>query len=167
MNNIDKKYQELLQDILDNGTTKSDRTGVGTKSVFGRTIRHKMSEGFPLLTTKKMFTKGIISELIWFLRGDTDIRYLWENNVHIWDLNWYQKYFNSCPIVDGYSTAHTLEQMIEFGLGKGNRTEGTRIGGWYFSDEVWDCGSIYGHQWRKWNSKTDDELYQEYLDKVI
>ncbi len=67
MNNLDKQYTGLLQDILDNGVTKSDRTGTGTLSVFGRQIRHKMSEGFPLLTTKKMYFKGIVTELLWFM----------------------------------------------------------------------------------------------------
>ena len=84
MNNIDKKYQELLQDILDNGSEKKDRTGTGTISVFGRQIRHKMSEGFPLLTTKKMAWKTMVTELLWFLRGDTNIKYLVDNNCHIW-----------------------------------------------------------------------------------
>ena len=85
MNSLDGQYTDLLQDILDNGVTKSDRTGTGTLSVFGRTIRHKMSEGFPLLTTKKMPFKTIVTELLWFLRGDTNIKYLHDNNCHIWD----------------------------------------------------------------------------------
>jgi thymidylate synthase len=76
MNNLDKSYQALLQDILDNGVSKGDRTGTGTISVFGRQIRHKMSEGFPLLTTKKMAWKTMVTELLWFLRGDTSIKYL-------------------------------------------------------------------------------------------
>ncbi len=76
MNNIDKQYQALLQDILNNGVVKSDRTGTGTISVFGRQIRHKMSEGFPLLTTKKMAWKTMVTELLWFLRGDTNIKFL-------------------------------------------------------------------------------------------
>ena len=92
MNNIDKQYQALLQDILDNGVEKKDRTGTGTISVFGRQIRHKMSDGFPLLTTKKMYFKGIVTELIWFLRGDTNIKYLVDNNCHIWDGDAYKNY---------------------------------------------------------------------------
>jgi len=83
-NNLDKQYTTLLQDILDNGHQKGDRTGTGTISVFGRQIRHKMSEGFPLLTTKKMYMKGVIAELLWFLRGDTNIKFLVDNNCHIW-----------------------------------------------------------------------------------
>ena len=95
MNNLDKQYTDLLQDILDNGIEKQDRTGTGTLSVFGRQIRHKMSDGFPLLTTKKMPFKSIIVELLWFLRGDTNIRYLLENNCHIWTGDAYKKYYNS------------------------------------------------------------------------
>ena len=96
MNNLDKQYTDLLQDILDNGYTKGDRTGTGTLSVFGRQIRHKMSDGFPLLTTKKMYFKGIATELIWFLRGDTSIEYLLENDCNIWTGDAYQAYLKEC-----------------------------------------------------------------------
>jgi thymidylate synthase len=92
MNNIEHDYQALLQDIIDNGVIKSDRTGTGTVSIFGRQIRHKMSEGFPLLTTKKMPFKTMVTELLWFLRGDTNIKYLVDNNCHIWDGDCYQAY---------------------------------------------------------------------------
>ena len=100
MNNIDKKYQELLQDILDNGVTKQDRTGTGTISVFGRQIRHKMSEGFPLITTKKMAFKTMVTELLWFLRGDTNIKYLVDNGCHIWDGDAYKNYMQQYNIID-------------------------------------------------------------------
>jgi thymidylate synthase len=83
--NIEKQYLDLLKDILQNGIIKKDRTGTGTISVFGRQLRHKMSEGFPLLTTKKMYFKGIVTELLWFLRGDTNIKFLHDNDCHIWD----------------------------------------------------------------------------------
>lgn len=96
MNNIDKTYQDLLADILNNGITKTDRTGTGTKSIFGRQIRHNMKDGFPLLTTKKMYFKGIATELIWFLRGDTNIKYLVDNDCHIWDGDIYQAYLKEC-----------------------------------------------------------------------
>ncbi len=76
MNTLDTKYQDLLQDIIDNGVEKEDRTGTGTISVFGRQIRHNMKQGFPLLTTKKMHWKSIVTELLWFLRGDTNIKFL-------------------------------------------------------------------------------------------
>jgi len=94
INMIDKKYQELLQDILENGVEKKDRTGTGTISVFGRQIRHKMSDGFPLLTTKKMYWKGIVTELLWFLRGSTNIKWLVENDCHIWDGDMYRAYLD-------------------------------------------------------------------------
>ncbi|NCF16733.1 MAG: thymidylate synthase [Haliea sp.] len=80
-----KQYLDLLQDILDNGARKNDRTGTGTLSVFGRQYRHDLAQGFPLLTTKKLHLKSIVNELIWFLRGDTNIRWLKENGVSIWD----------------------------------------------------------------------------------
>ena len=92
MNNLDYNYQQLLSDIIDNGVEKMDRTGTGTISVFGRQIRHKMSEGYPLLTTKKMYWKGIVTELLWFLRGDTNIKYLVDNDCHIWDGDAYKNW---------------------------------------------------------------------------
>jgi thymidylate synthase len=85
MNTLDKKYQDLLQDILDNGIHKSDRTGTGTISVFGRQIRHNMKQGFPALTTKKLAWKQVVSELLWFLTGQTNIAFLHKHNNHIWD----------------------------------------------------------------------------------
>tara|TARA_R110001606_G_scaffold147791_1_gene287794 strand:- start:2260 stop:3150 length:891 start_codon:yes stop_codon:yes gene_type:complete len=85
MNNLDKHYQNLLQEIIDDGVSKSDRTGTGTKSIFSAQIKHDMKEGFPLLTTKRVYWKGVVAELLWFLRGDTNIKYLHDNNIHIWD----------------------------------------------------------------------------------
>jgi thymidylate synthase len=84
-NQLDKKYQQLLSDIIAFGVEKKDRTGTGTISEFGHQIRHKMSEGFPLLTTKKMAWKQIVSELLWFLTGQTNIAFLHKHNNHIWD----------------------------------------------------------------------------------
>ena len=84
-NNADKQYLEFLNYILENGEVKGDRTGTGTISIFDYSMTFDMSEGFPLLTSKKVFTKAVIHELIWFLRGDTNIKYLVDNGVHIWD----------------------------------------------------------------------------------
>jgi len=95
MNKLDKQYQQLLQDIIDYGVEKKDRTGTGTKSIFGYTIRHKMSDGFPLLTTKKMAWKTMVTELLWFLKGDTNIKFLVDNNCHIWDGDAYKNYLKS------------------------------------------------------------------------
>ena len=109
MNNIDKQYQTLLQDILDNGVVKKDRTGTGTISVFGRQIRHKMSEGFPLLTTKKMPWKSIVTELLWFLQGNTNIKWLVDNGCNIWNGDAYKNYLKSCT--ENYKTHN--EKVVE------------------------------------------------------
>src|SRR5210317_372531 len=91
-NNIEHQYLKLLSDILNNGVEKEDRTGTGTISVFGRQIRHKMSEGYPLLTTKKMAFKTMVTELLWFLRGDTNIKYLVDNGCNIWNGDAYKRF---------------------------------------------------------------------------
>jgi thymidylate synthase len=137
MNNIDKAYTSLLQDILDNGVTKQDRTGTGTISVFGRQIRHKMSEGFPLLTTKKMAFKTMVTELLWFLRGDTNIEFLVDNNCHIWDGDAYKNYVNE----NFTSKSDTLTQE-EFINKIKNDNE--------FAKKWGELGPIYGKQWRSW-----------------
>lgn len=148
MNTLDKKYTDLLQDILDNGVEKPDRTGTGTISVFGRQIRHKMSEGFPLLTTKKMPFKTIVTELLWFLRGDTDIRFLWKNNNHIWDGDWYKNYCKSC------SSPYSLEEMIQFGLEWEDNSKN-------FDKSIWNLGPIYGKQWRNWKQFIPYDVTEE------
>ena len=84
-NTLDIDYKNLLSDVIELGVNKKDRTGTGTRSIFGATIRHKMSDGFPILTTKKVAFKTMVTELKWFLRGDTNIEYLHKNNCHIWD----------------------------------------------------------------------------------
>ena len=139
MNNLDKKYQELLQDILDNGVKKEDRTGTGTISVFGRQIRHKMSEGFPLLTTKKMAWKTMVTELLWFLRGDTNIKYLVDNDCHIWDGDAYKVHLHNAPI--GHERYLTKEEFI-------NKIKTDNE----FAEEWGELGPIYGRQWREWHT---------------
>ena len=136
VNNLDKQYQSLLQDIIDNGVEKKDRTGTGTISVFGRQIRHKMSGGFPLLTTKKMAFKTMVTELLWFLRGDTNIKYLVDNGCHIWDGDAYKNYTKSFL---GYEDIPSQEWFIN--EIKTNPDFANRFG---------DLGPIYGKQWRKW-----------------
>jgi len=121
MNKLDKQYQQLLQDIIDYGVEKKDRTGTGTKSIFGYTIRHKMSDGFPLLTTKKIAWKTMVTELLWFLRGDTNIKYLVDNGCHIWDGDAYKNYLKNhkdnligCTIVlsNGISAEITAQHNV-------------------------------------------------------
>jgi thymidylate synthase len=96
MSKIEQQYLNLLKDILENGTRKNDRTGTGTISVFGRQLRHDFRDGFPLLTTKRMAFKAIVTELLWFLRGDTSIEYLLENDCNIWTGDAYQAYLKEC-----------------------------------------------------------------------
>jgi thymidylate synthase len=162
MNNLDKQYTVLLQDILDNGITKQDRTGTGTLSVFGRQIRHKMSDGFPLLTCKKMPFRLIATELLWFLRGDTNIKYLVDNDCHIWDGDAYKNYVKH------------WEPMIEYIDNKPILTQEDFINKIKTDDKFakqWgDLGPVYGKQWRRWkkaiiNPKTG---YQDftYIDQI-
>ena len=165
--NIEHDYLRLLNDILINGTHKQTRNGE-TISVFGRQIRHDMSKGFPLLTTKKMYWKGIVTELLWFLRGDTNIKYLVDNDCHIWDGDAYQAYLKKWkpqPVVE--NELHWMEQELvnDRPLPKDmfihcikNDDE--------FAKEWGSLGKIYGHGWRNWNGKSDDELYEDYLKKV-
>jgi thymidylate synthase len=165
MNNLDVRYQALLQDILDNGVKKETRNG-GTISVFGRQIRHKMSEGFPLLTTKKMPFKTITTELLWFLRGDTNIKYLVDNNCHIWDGDAYKNYerrwetegkFLSPPV-----NKFTKEELI-------NEIKINPM----VAKELGNLGPIYGKQWRSWSRKTTREekiinpgIYEVQIDQI-
>jgi thymidylate synthase len=152
MNNLDKQYITLLQDILNNGVTKSDRTGTGTISVFGRQIRHDMKDGFPLITTKKMFTKGIVTELLWFLRGDTNIKFLIDNNVHIWDGDAYKKYLKWAG-----NEPLNMEQFIE-------RIKADSD----FAGVYGDLGPVYGKQWRSWSRPTIQlgKLIPQHFDQI-
>jgi thymidylate synthase len=151
MNTLDSKYQELLQDILDNGVVKTDRTGTGTISVFGRQIRHKMSQGFPLLTTKKMAWKTMVTELLWFLRGDTNIKYLVENGCHIWDGDAYKNYQKNMTLWFGNESQLTKEKFIEK----------IKIDD-EFANKWGDLGPIYGKQWRSW----DWDLNPKPIDQI-
>jgi thymidylate synthase len=148
MNNIDRQYKELLDYILHFGVDKADRTGTGTKSIFGWQIRHNMKEGFPLLTTKKMAWKTMVTELIWFLRGDTNIKFLHDNNCHIWDGDAYKNYCNAHPNVEKtfkYEGSDievrkmTKEEFINM-----IKTDDE------FAKQWGELGPIYGKQWRDW-----------------
>jgi len=153
MNKLDKEYQMLLEYILGNGVEKKDRTGTGTLSVFGTQIRHKMSDGFPLLTTKKMFFKGIVTELLWFLRGDTNIKYLVDNDCHIWDgdayKNYEKRYYKE---IFNYETGshNRLMSLDEFILNIKTDDE--------FAKKWGELGPVYGKQWRRWDTKQFESL---------
>jgi thymidylate synthase len=150
MNNLDKQYTDLLQDILDNGVRKMDRTGTGTISVFGRQIRHKMSEGFPLLTTKKMAFKTMVTELLWFLRGDTNIKFLVDNGCHIWDGDAYKNYVKAAEIE--FNTIDFGVMSKEEFINKIKTDE-------QFARKWGELGPVYGKQWRNWGGKK--EKYQQ------
>jgi thymidylate synthase len=149
-NQLDKKYQQLLSDIIAFGVEKKDRTGTGTISEFGHQIRHNMSEGFPLLTTKKMAWKQIVSELLWFLTGQTNISFLLKHNNHIWDGDVYKNYKTKTEILMGHGFHGTLLSHQEFINKIKTDVEFAKTWG--------DLGPIYGKQWRQWkgeNGKID------------
>jgi len=161
MNNLDKQYTDLLQTILDYGVEKKDRTGTGTKSIFGYTIRHNMKHGFPLLTTKKMAFKTMVTELLWFLRGDTNIKYLVDNDCHIWDGDAYKNYerrwetegkFLSPPV-----NKFTKEEFI-------NEIKTNPM----VAKELGELGPVYGKQWRSWDTYEfiDDEVHTIKIDQI-
>jgi thymidylate synthase len=162
MNNLDSSYQALLEDILHCGLEKKDRTGTGTLSVFGRQIRHKMSEGFPLLTTKKISFKTIVTELLWFLRGDTNIKYLLENDCHIWAGDAYKNYRETKKIKKHYIAGGDVANIKEF--------EELILQDNDFAKTFGELGPIYGKQWRKWTKKkmylSTDGSYENIYDET-
>jgi thymidylate synthase len=161
MNRLDKRYQDLLEDILDNGVVKTDRTSTGTISVFGRQIKHKMSQGFPLLTTKKMAWKTMVTELLWFLKGDTNIKYLVDNGCNIWNGDAYKNYTKEVnEIIDGYKCGDIMgmQDHIEklfsnsdllIPLTQEEFINLIKIDN-EFAKEFGELGPIYGKQWRRW-----------------
>lgn len=136
-----KQYIDLMKDVLENGVWKEPARELmpRTKEVFCRTMRFDLSEGFPLLTTKKMFTKGIVGELLWFLRGDTNIKYLVDNGIHIWDMDAYKYYKKRGGDLPKDKWLENITNYSDNGFGK--------------------CGNIYGYQWRKWRGFFDQILH--------
>jgi len=151
MNNLDKTYTSLLQDILDSGVEKKDRTGTGTLSVFGRQIRHNMKEGFPLLTTKKMHWNSIVTELLWFLSGDTNIKYLVDNDCHIWTGDARKKY-NTFMYQEARKITWACVEpatMTHDEFTDKIKTDDE------FANKWGELGPIYGKQWRSWHTGWD------------
>ena len=136
MSNIEKQYQGILRKLVLYGSEKGDRTGTGTLSYFGDQIRHNMADGFPLLTTKKMAVKTMMTELKWFLKGDTNIKYLVDNNCHIWNGDAYKAY-RRIPTnqLDERTFVHRIKTQD------------------WFAKEWGELGPIYGKQWRDWQSQ--------------
>lgn len=140
-----KAYIDLLQDVYDNGVGKDDRTGTGTRSVFGRQIRCDLAQGFPLLTTKKVFLRGIIHELLWFVRGDTNIKYLVDNGVGIWNEWPFQNYLNAKNMKDSFAKdSCEWQDNLEAFIGKIQRNE-------TFAQQWGELGPVYGKQWRNFS----------------
>jgi len=160
--NIDKQYQRLLQDIIHNGVEKKDRTGTGTISLFGRQIRHKMSEGFPLITTKKMAFKTMVTELLWFLRGDTNIKYLVDNGCHIWDGDAYKAYLKGWEHAKKLQKSFSTEERYQEYLSEIKILSQEEFINRIKTDDEFakkwgELGPIYGKQWRSWTYLTREQ----------
>lgn len=153
MNRLDEIYRGMLAEVLYNGTSKDDRTGTGTISRFGMQIRHQMSDGFPVLTTKRLAFKTMVTELKWFLKGDTNIKYLVDNGCNIWNGDAYQNYknnhINPVPL--------TQKEFIEY-----VKTDAA------FAFKWGELGRIYGAQWREWIGFEQQTNYAEtvYVDQI-
>lgn len=139
-----KQYLEMCQYILDHGEDRLDRTGTGTRSVFGYQTRYDLRDGFPLLTTKKMYIRPIAEELLWFLKGDTNIKYLVDRNVKIWN-DWPYEKYTKCADYQGES----MEEFIE----KIKNDED-------FARKYGELGPVYGKQWRDFNGQGIDQIAQ-------
>ena len=155
MNTLDRKYQDLLVDIITDGKDKKDRTGTGTRSVFGRQIRHHMSEGFPLLTTKKMAIKTMMTELKWFLKGNTNIKYLVDNGCNIWNGDAYKSYKNEISEAGLFDFLLSKEEFVE----KIKTDNG-------FAEKWGELGPIYGKQWRNWKINLIDPHTMEFVTPI-
>lgn len=159
MADIQEQYRGLLGTLLHNSNEKEDRTGTGTLSVFGRQLRHNMKEGFPLLTTKKMAVGAIMTELKWFLKGDTNIKYLVDNGCNIWNGDAYKKYCNALQDhYDGGGDIATREQFIRMIK---DDPEWARIWG--------ELGPIYGKQWRGWFMYNDsvEPVFRDQIKELV
>ena len=143
-----RQYLDLLDKICREGVVRDDRTGTGTKGIFGYQMRFNLSEGFPLLTTKRVFLKGVIHELLWFLRGDTNIKYLVDNGVHIWDSDAF-RYYNELCVKHGVLPVD-MDTFLG-ALGVESPIEGYRFG---------DLNHVYGYQWRSWPKANGESIDQ-------
>ena len=158
MSSIEEQYRGLLGSLLHNSVKKSDRTGTGTHSIFGRQIRHDMKQGFPLLTTKRMAVKTMMTELKWFLKGDTNIKYLVDNGCNIWNGDAYKNYRNKFEPTPYQFTPDTMEEFI-------NKIKTDDE----FAEKWGELGPIYGKQWRGWfgYDKNVDPVFVDQIANLI
>ena len=160
-NNVDNQYLDLVNEIIEHGEIKDTRAGK-TRSLFGKQLRFNLKEGLPMLTTKKMFSKGVIHELLWFIKGDTNIKYLVDNGVHIWDDDAYRYYRDVIAIKEGFKGVvkdYTKEEFLEE-VKKGTLLE--HPDGVY---QFGDLNKVYGYQWTKWGGHNQIEEVIETLKK--
>lgn len=154
MNNVDKTYLSLLKDIIENGVEKETRAG-RVKSVFGRQLRFDLKEGIPLLTTKKIFTKGVLYELLWFLNGYTNIKYLVDNNVHIWDDDAYRYYLE---LSKNNNIQMSKEEFLQAVKEERTYAFNTEKAGFLKYYKAGDLGPVYGKQWRSFGTSGKDQI---------
>ena len=163
-----QQYQELVRKILEEGHVKTDRTGVGTKSLFGYQMRFDLSQGFPMVTTKRVPFGLIKSELLWFLRGDTNVRYLLEHNNHIWDEWAFKRYVESPDYHGPDMTDFGLRAVADPGFNEIYQRELAAFNERVLTDDAFaerygNLGNVYGAQWRSWplrNGETLDQISQ-------
>lgn len=156
-----RQYLDLLQDIKVNGAEKADRTGTGTRSVFGRQIRFDLNEGFPAVTTKKLFLRGIIHELLWFLQGNSNIEYLVKNNVNIWNEWPFKAYLKATnQSIPEQNSDEWKEKLAAFIENIKNNAD--------FAKKYGELGPVYGYQWRHWPDGKGGEIdqIQEAIDTI-
>lgn len=139
-----KQYHDLMKHVLENGVRKDDRTGTGTVSVFGYQMRFNLQEGFPLITTKKLHIKSILHELLWFIQGDTNIQYLTQNGVRIWD-DWPFAKYQKSEAYQGETIREFAEKVAEDPT---------------FAEQWGKLGPVYGYQWRSWPSPSGESIDQ-------
>ena len=166
-------YLDLLKYILENGTKKEDRTGTGTLSIFGYQMRFDLGKGFPLFTTKRIPFKLVASELLWFIKGDTNIRYLLQNNNHIWDEWAFKKWVESEEYIGSDMTDFGRRCLADETFNEQYQTELQSFCERVLNDDQFaakygELGNVYGKQWRNWTSSTGESIdqLQDAIDQI-
>lgn len=164
-NELEKTYLDFLQYILEHGVKKEDRTGTGTISVFGYQMRYDLSKGFPLFTTKRVPFRLVASELLWFIKGDTNIRYLLQHNNHIWDEWAFKKWVESDEYQGPDMTDFGRRCLVDEAFNEQYKAElksfcNRVLEDDEFSAKYGDLGNVYGKQWRRWTDSEGNEIDQ-------